>query len=270
VSHVGAVPGGLATSPVTGLADVRQLSPAAAALVAPPPPVQWAPLAGADPGVRADLGVGRGPATPSAADPLVYATPPMDLFAAARASRPALTVAVPQSDLVGVSDPAPSGRAWSVAAAFDRVSNASPPAQPVRPALAVSQRDPEDLWRPTATSADGAAAESGTATAAERRDGVRRGTPAQVGLPWEAAERPEEPAELTDPGAGPGPVAVTGLAATAGYVLLNTRAGAWLLSLLAARPLWRQLDPLEILFAWEDRKDGQANDQEETLLSLVE
>jgi hypothetical protein len=59
--------------------------------------------------------------------------------------------------------------------------------------------------------------------------------------------------------------------ASAGYVLLNTRTGLWLLSLLTAKPLWRQFDPLEILYAWEQEGGGRAKEEEdgETLVSLV-
>jgi hypothetical protein len=70
-----------------------------------------------------------------------------------------------------------------------------------------------------------------------------------------------------------GVIAVTGLLASAGYVLLNTRAGVWALSLLSSRPLWNDLDPLEIVCAWDKASEQQANNgagQDETLLSLVE
>ena len=63
------------------------------------------------------------------------------------------------------------------------------------------------------------------------------------------------------------------IAATAGYVLLNTRAGLWLLSALATRPVWKQFDPLEVLYDWDGTSGQAARDQqgeEESLLSLVE
>ena len=60
------------------------------------------------------------------------------------------------------------------------------------------------------------------------------------------------------------------LNASAGYMLLNTRPGLWLLSLMASRPLWKQFDPLEILYAWEEENSEQEDGQEETLLSLVD
>src|SRR5204863_38982 len=53
----------------------------------------------------------------------------------------------------------------------------------------------------------------------------------------------------------------TGVLASAGYVLLNTRTGFWLLSLLTAKPMWKQFDPLEILYAWED--EGEEHTEEE-------
>ncbi len=62
----------------------------------------------------------------------------------------------------------------------------------------------------------------------------------------------------------------TGLIASAGYVLLNTRTGFWLLSLMASRPLWKQFDPLEILYAWEEENTEKTETREETLLSLVD
>jgi hypothetical protein len=61
----------------------------------------------------------------------------------------------------------------------------------------------------------------------------------------------------------------TGLLAGTGYVLLNTRAGVWLLSLLLAKPVWRELDPLEVLYAWEKEQE-RAKEDGETLLTLVD
>jgi hypothetical protein len=98
--------------------------------------------------------------------------------------------------------------------------------------------------------------------------GVVAGGPGE--LPWRALDRLGEGGGADDAPAGPAAFALTGAIAGAGYVLLNTRATAWLLSLLAARPLWRGFDPLEILFAWEKkgRREGD-NAEDETLLSLV-
>ncbi len=70
-----------------------------------------------------------------------------------------------------------------------------------------------------------------------------------------------------------GLVVFTGALASAGYVVLKTRLGSWLLSVVAARPLWKQLDPLEVLFIWEQEKQRRQAQQdpedEETLQSLV-
>jgi ABC-type transporter MlaC component len=60
--------------------------------------------------------------------------------------------------------------------------------------------------------------------------------------------------------------------ATAGYVLLSGRAGSWLLSVLTARPLWEEYDPLVVLTAREkerQRTPRLRNEDEETLQSLV-
>jgi hypothetical protein len=68
---------------------------------------------------------------------------------------------------------------------------------------------------------------------------------------------------------------ITGVVATAGYVLLSSRLTLWLLSALTARPLfWRRFDPVDILFAWEQEKErldreGSPATDEETLQSLV-
>jgi virginiamycin B lyase len=65
----------------------------------------------------------------------------------------------------------------------------------------------------------------------------------------------------------------TGAVATAGYVLLSSRAGLWVIAALTARPLWKQFDPIEILFAWEREKKLRGgmgpSEDEETLQSLV-
>jgi hypothetical protein len=64
---------------------------------------------------------------------------------------------------------------------------------------------------------------------------------------------------------------ITGLVASAGYLLLSARASYWLLTLLLARPLmWKRLDPIEVLFAWEKEKQRRARQAEdESLQSLV-
>jgi hypothetical protein len=90
---------------------------------------------------------------------------------------------------------------------------------------------------------------------------------------WNQLDRAGDQLSASEAFSEIGPVALTGLIATSGYVLLNTRAGYWLLSLLTTRPLWKQFDPLEVLFAWEKETQGTGQDadaNEETLLSLVE
>jgi hypothetical protein len=54
-------------------------------------------------------------------------------------------------------------------------------------------------------------------------------------------------------------VVVGGLAATAGFVLLNTRAVYWFLAALLTRPaVWRRFDPLDVIYAWEaEQKAGR-------------
>jgi hypothetical protein len=64
-----------------------------------------------------------------------------------------------------------------------------------------------------------------------------------------------------------------GALATTGYVMLNTRLGVWLLSLLTSQPLWKQFDPLEVLYAWEEDAQEEAKnntDDDETLVTLVD
>ena len=64
----------------------------------------------------------------------------------------------------------------------------------------------------------------------------------------------------------------TGVVAYVGYVLLNGRAGYALMSLLTAKPLWSQVDPLAVLLDWEGdpRRKARRADDEETLQSLIE
>ena len=64
----------------------------------------------------------------------------------------------------------------------------------------------------------------------------------------------------------------TGAIATVGYLLLNSRAGYFLLSLLTARPLWSQVDPLAVLMDWERdvKRKSKSPDDEESLQSLLE
>jgi hypothetical protein len=60
-----------------------------------------------------------------------------------------------------------------------------------------------------------------------------------------------------------------------GHVLFSGHGAAWLLTLLAAVPLLRQLHPVEVLFAWDTEKKerdlpGQAEEgaEEESLQAL--
>jgi hypothetical protein len=65
---------------------------------------------------------------------------------------------------------------------------------------------------------------------------------------------------------------VTGVLASAGYLIMSARASYWLLTLLMARPLiWKRFDPLEVLFAWEQEKKRQSANgaTDESLQSLV-
>ena len=64
----------------------------------------------------------------------------------------------------------------------------------------------------------------------------------------------------------------TGVVAYVGYVLLNSRGAYVLLSLLTARPLWAQVDPLAVLLDWEkdQKRKTRSPDDEETLQSLIE
>jgi hypothetical protein len=63
-----------------------------------------------------------------------------------------------------------------------------------------------------------------------------------------------------------------GILAGSGYVLLNSRLALWLLGLVTAQPLWKQFDPLDVLYAWEEDEQNRGLDEEdeETLMSLVD
>ena len=76
----------------------------------------------------------------------------------------------------------------------------------------------------------------------------------------------------TEPGIETMALIGTGILASSGYVLFNSRLGLWLLGLLTARPLWKQFDPQDVLYAWEngDRYQATDADDEETLMSLVD
>jgi hypothetical protein len=83
-------------------------------------------------------------------------------------------------------------------------------------------------------------------------------------------------AEAVEAAFAAGGVAV--LAASAGYLFLSGRGVYWLLTALTARPLfWKQFDPMDVLFAWEEAKErrrargaADAREDEETLQSLIE
>jgi hypothetical protein len=69
-------------------------------------------------------------------------------------------------------------------------------------------------------------------------------------------------------------VVATAAVATAGYVLLNTRAVTWFISALLARPaVWRRFDPIDVIYSWERERDAQARDpdprDDESLQSMV-
>jgi hypothetical protein len=79
---------------------------------------------------------------------------------------------------------------------------------------------------------------------------------ARIDLP----ARDDEPARSTSWAndlTSPGVMAATGLMATAGYVLLNTRALSWLLTAVASRSAFSALDPMEVLFRWEEVEESE-------------
>jgi hypothetical protein len=99
------------------------------------------------------------------------------------------------------------------------------------------------------------------------------GSPGAGLTPGTLPEGPDELATRADAGSLPREVSAvvgTGLLASTGYVLLNTRAGLWLLSALTAKPLWKEFDPLEVLYAWENEDNETDRQGGETLVSLVE
>lgn len=65
-------------------------------------------------------------------------------------------------------------------------------------------------------------------------------------------------------------VVASGAVLSAGYALLNTRLVYWFLSALAARPaVWRRLDPIDVLYAWEKEGDDDPSSNNDSLQSLV-
>lgn len=89
-------------------------------------------------------------------------------------------------------------------------------------------------------------------------------------LLWEALDAAEERLQAQDSVTEGVALTAAGVVAASSYVLLNTRTGFWLLSLLSARPLWKQFDPLEVLYAWERDRPRTTEEDEESLVSLVE
>ena len=71
-------------------------------------------------------------------------------------------------------------------------------------------------------------------------------------------------------------LAAGGALASAGYVVLNTRAVYWFLSALLARPaIWRRFDPLDVIYAWEREREDLTSrtpkpEDDESLQSIVE
>jgi hypothetical protein len=88
----------------------------------------------------------------------------------------------------------------------------------------------------------------------------------EAGTLWQTLDRVEEQTGVSQPLEQAGRYSLGAFLAGSAYLLLNTRARDWLVSLLAARPLWRNLDPLEILFAWEKES---AREEEDSLVDLV-
>jgi hypothetical protein len=68
---------------------------------------------------------------------------------------------------------------------------------------------------------------------------------------------------------------LTGIFASAGYVLLSSRAGLWVLAALTAGPLWKQFDPIVLVSGRKEEKERERaggepqEEEEETLQSLV-
>ena len=85
----------------------------------------------------------------------------------------------------------------------------------------------------------------------DRSQGLREG------LLWSAIELFEDGLEeKTLPYVVQTIVGVSVVAST-GYVLLNSRAIYFLISVLTSRPLWKGFDPLEVIFAWEEEQEDE-------------
>jgi hypothetical protein len=109
--------------------------------------------------------------------------------------------------------------------------------------------------------------------------GLSRTRPARPLAPtddlWEALDELEQQVERAETGRAIAEVLGAGTVAYAGYLFLNTRAVSLMLTLLTARPLWNQVDPLRVLLEWEEekkgrRKPGGEDEDEESLQSLIE
>jgi hypothetical protein len=93
---------------------------------------------------------------------------------------------------------------------------------------------------------------------------------------WSALDKLQQEIDgSTDLTAGIAAGVTIGVAATACYVLLSSRAVLWIIMALLSRPLWRQWDPLEVLFAWEKEQEkrraaGTDSEAEESLQSIVD
>ena len=62
----------------------------------------------------------------------------------------------------------------------------------------------------------------------------------------------------------------TGAVVSAGYALIVARVATWLFTILNAQPVWRRFDALEVLLAWEEEKKRRAEEDGESLRSLVD
>jgi hypothetical protein len=130
----------------------------------------------------------------------------------------------------------------------------------------VARTLPESPWDvDQSESAAAWSAEEDTPILASTRS-VAGGNDRETGLFWQALDKVEEQFGVGSSLEQAGRLSMGAFLAGAAYLLLNTRARDWLVGLLAARPLWRDLDPLEILFAWEKES---AREEEDSLVDLV-
>ncbi len=135
---------------------------------------------------------------------------------------------------------------------------------------ATSQPAPDLSGEATGTSAP---EESGLRGSLSQRPGAAQRD--RSGAASRASGVEESVAETTETStlaAELGTIGMGGALAGAGYLLLNTRAGLWMLSVLTSRPLWKDFDVLEVVYSWEDKEETpERSDQDkETLLSMVD